>query len=448
VLRSCAADVHPPLHFLLVWAWRALVGECQTWQKLLSVALGLATLLALHGFARDAFGRRVALLAAALFAIHPMAVYFGQEVRGYALLWPALLSVTWLAWRWLERGRHRDGAAFVAAATVALYTHYIAGLVLAFGAAWGLVALRGDRRRLVVWIGLHAAIAALFAPQLPTFVAQMARAREHWAGPATPAELLDLARHLAFGASYLVPVVAALALAPLLHPRPRIAAAYLWWMSLGPILASWALSAGGVSPFIERYYFFTLAAWMALAAAGALGIVGLESQATTDAAGTAPESSTAVGPGRRALHAAVALLLLGFDARALMLHRPLPEAAAMKRVAEWLLPRLSPGDVVFCADTHSLLFLRHHYPDRVDAVLLMTRPRLPYYEADAFIPAAWRGTPDSLVRAAGAGGWGVRVRSGLAPGIEAERRLTEAAGSPVRMDDGVAVWRLGGSARK
>lgn len=33
LLRTVAGDIHPPLHYLLVWAWRAVGGEGDLWIK-------------------------------------------------------------------------------------------------------------------------------------------------------------------------------------------------------------------------------------------------------------------------------------------------------------------------------------------------------------------------------------------------------------------------------
>src|SRR6266487_4315321 len=170
--RALGADIHPPLHTTLLWLWRA-GGENPLWLKSLPIAIGLATIAALYAAVREMFGSPAALLAAALLSLHRMHVYFSQEIRSYALLTLTLLLAVWMAWRWLERGRRADGAWFVLAAAAALYTHYMAGLVLALLALWGLWSVRRDAARVRGWIGLHLAIAALFAPIAPMFITQL-----------------------------------------------------------------------------------------------------------------------------------------------------------------------------------------------------------------------------------------------------------------------------------
>uniref|UniRef100_A0A832MM14 Glycosyltransferase RgtA/B/C/D-like domain-containing protein n=1 Tax=Eiseniibacteriota bacterium TaxID=2212470 RepID=A0A832MM14_UNCEI len=404
MLALLAGDVHPPLPTVLLWLWRRAVGDSAALLKLLPVAIGAATVAVTYAMAADLFGRRAGLLAAALLAVHRTHVYFSQELRSYALLALAVTLAAWGAWRWTRRMRG-GGALWVAGAALALHTHYLGGLVAAFAAAWAAWAVRGEPRRWRAWALLQLATAALFAPQLPVFAEHLARLAEHWMRAPGVEHLWSLARQASFGAAYAVPPLAALAALPLARRATRPAAAHLAWMMLAPVLLAWGLSTLGARLFIERTMYFVLPWWCALLGAGLAGL--------------RPP----------ALAAIAAAATLAFGARALALKPPHPEAVALRRAAEAIAARGAPGDLVVCADTHSLFTVEEHLGARVRAVLLMQWERLPYYEGAAFVRAEQRVTADSLAAWAAAGRrwWGLRTPHGGVPGDSAARLMDRLA---------------------
>lgn len=430
VLATMARDVHPPLHTLLVSAWVALGGESTAWLRTLSVLFGLATILVVFLLARAAFGRRAGLVAAALLALHPVHTYFSQESRVYALLWLELATAWWLAWRWLDGGRPRDGWGYVVVAALALYTHYLAGLVLAFTAAAGLAVCLtspGGRRRALGWVGLHLAIAALFAPQLHTFLTQNGRLeRGHWILPADARDLRDLVRHMSADTFVLIPVFASLGALAFAHREHRRPAAFLVWSAAGPVLFAWWLGSRGAHVFSARYMYFALPPLLAVAAGGFDVVAGWG----RDRAGAA----------RFALWALLAAML-ALEVRAVVWSRPPDEADALARATVWIREEARPGDVVYCADTHALLFLAHYEPG-LFVRLLWFDPDLPYFEGGIVIPDSLRCRPEDF-RATGAQGrrwWGVRVRRGGANGPRAAAMFDSAAAGPPRRFDEAMVW--------
>lgn len=431
VLETSARDVHPPLHMLLVSAWAALGGESTPWLRSLSILFGLATLLVVFELGRATFGRRAGLAAAALLALHPVHVYFSQEARVYALLWLELTAAWWLGWRWLGSRRSLHGAGYVTVAGLALYTHYLSGLVLAFTAAAGLLLLwpdRDARRRVPAWIGLHFAVAALFLPQVPTFLAQNARlAGDHWTFAADARDLRDWLRGIASGSASVVPVLAALATLAFARPAGRRPAAFLVAVSLGTVLFAWWVSTRGAHLFTARYMHFALPALLVVACGGLA--------AGAEALGGKP------APLRLAPWLALAGLL-AFEARAVVVRGPLEEAADLERVRIVLREGVRPGDVVFCSDTHALLFLAHHEPDLAKLRLVWLEDRFPYYEGALVIPDSLRGGREvfGAPRAPGARWWAVRVRHGGRNGPLTAALFDSAAAGRSRAVGSVTLW--------
>ncbi|HTM57757.1 MAG TPA: glycosyltransferase family 39 protein [Candidatus Udaeobacter sp.] len=404
ILHALRADVHPPLHELIVWMWWRLVGDSELRLRALSVIFGVATVGVVYAATRDFFGRAAALLAALLLTLHRVHVYHSQELRAYAMLWLLYYLAAWAAWRFVRDGRRGAAVGYVLAGAAALYTHYQAILFLALTALWGAIALlvpprdaagpdpHGPRgRRLITWAGLHLAIAALFLPQVPTLLIQIRRNQEsHWIQPPHFDNITHLLQSYAFGYKVLMLPALALVVLPLFLRPERRAASLLWTCTLPVIVFSYITTQHGAHLFTERYMQFVLPAWCILLAAGIIGI-------------------------RWQWFAAV--LGIGFAAlaaRSLTLHQPFEESRELALADQYVAARARPGDIILTADTHSLLFFVEHEPRLARYRLLLVGGPLPYYEGTAVIPDSLVWKNDDFVRWRAAGGrwYGVRTHHG------------------------------------
>jgi len=160
---------HPPGHYLVVYAVRRF-SESDIALRLPSVLFGVGTTMAL--FFRCGAWRKtyVSLGAAFAFAVSPLAVHYGQEVRPYAmaLCFVAIADAARVTWR---RSRSRLSlAVWVIASLIAAYTLYIAIVGLAtmcaieIAVAWR--ARREDPTHLRVALGVPLVVAGLYLPWL------------------------------------------------------------------------------------------------------------------------------------------------------------------------------------------------------------------------------------------------------------------------------------------
>jgi len=78
-------DVHPPLHHLLLWITVRVVGTGEIAVRIPSLIAGALLVPAVHGLARELYGKRTAVLAATLTIVAPFAVWYSQEARMYSL---------------------------------------------------------------------------------------------------------------------------------------------------------------------------------------------------------------------------------------------------------------------------------------------------------------------------------------------------------------------------
>lgn len=155
-------EVTPPLHFVAAWA-SAEAGDPRLWLRVPSLVAGTAAIPLIYALGRFTLGRGPALLAAALMALSPFAIFYSVEARAYGLLM-ALLTASTLALLRAVQGDRRWLLAYGVLACAALYTHYTAAFVLA---AQGIWAMWTHRERLRELLLVHVAVAVAFAPWIP-----------------------------------------------------------------------------------------------------------------------------------------------------------------------------------------------------------------------------------------------------------------------------------------
>ncbi len=252
---------HPPLYYLLQRGWLALTGVSPLALRLPSIVAGAASSVAAAWLVRTAGGRRpTALLAAALVAVHPTAVYYGAEARDYALV---ALGFTLLAAALVRAVRPSAGVRWgwiAATGTVLLaWTSFLA----AFAALAWLVAVASARRRSLWGAAVAAAVGSATALLWPAWQRVPADAYQWWMRPLWPglggaafASMRTLAGvppfprylgelHLATAPAFLGPIAALGWVAPLAGAAAWAAAS----RGRGPTRpARWIVAAGALVP--------------------------------------------------------------------------------------------------------------------------------------------------------------------------------------------------------
>jgi len=178
MFAAIAADVHPPLWYLLAWTVYHLGGTGEIALRLPALAFGLVDLALIYIIAGRLLGRPVAVATLAAAACSPFLVYYSMEARMYSLLLTALLLA-------LLGGLTRRWWLFGLAAVAALYTHNLAPISLA---VVGLAVLAYHGRRAwwpLVWS--TAVVGLLWVPGAALAVSQMSQmSAGYWIMPPTP----------------------------------------------------------------------------------------------------------------------------------------------------------------------------------------------------------------------------------------------------------------------
>lgn len=162
MLRLTAADIHPPLYYALLHGWSGLFGLSPAALRFFSLIAGLLAIPLAYLGGRDLRNPRAGVIAAALVAINPLAIYYSQEIRMYGLAATLSLAALWLGWRWAQPGaRLRFGIAYTLALVAGLHTLYYFALLPLAQFIW---MLASARRRFWPWLAALAAAGLLYLP--------------------------------------------------------------------------------------------------------------------------------------------------------------------------------------------------------------------------------------------------------------------------------------------
>jgi mannosyltransferase len=273
----------PPLHYVILHDWIKLFGDSELSVRLPSAIAGTAAVWMLYLLVRRLFdssdaGFWPAYLAAVLLAISPYQVEYAQEARAYSLM---LLLGIWSCERFVALTHHRTPlreASYVIVSALLLYTHLYGVFALAaqhVAYAFWLGRVRGTLppRR---WLALNAAVAALFAPWVPTAIAwtRSVATADFWAHarPATWADIIHTYRLYA-GSGLMFLALAALATYAMLRLRGwRTTLVLPATLAVLPVVVPVALSVLTKPTFADRYGLLAAAGLFTLAAVGLVAI--------------------------------------------------------------------------------------------------------------------------------------------------------------------------------
>ena len=148
-------EATPPVHYALTWLWGQLFGTGEVGLRSLSVLAGTAAVPLVYLVGSRFASARAGLAAATLATFNPFLVWYGAEVRSYALLVPEAALGLWFFMSALTSPSRRNLVGWAVVSALALATHYFAVFLVVPQAVWLLLAVPRERRRAVV-----AAIAA------------------------------------------------------------------------------------------------------------------------------------------------------------------------------------------------------------------------------------------------------------------------------------------------
>lgn len=420
-LRLAAADIHPPLQFLLRGAWTHVAGTSVLAHKIFSVLFALASMGLAYALARRALGVRAALFTVALLAVNAVHVQYSQEIEEYSMEWALVAAMAWFAWRWIEDRRAADAVLYVLAAALASVNHYESLPVIALFTLGGALAMLREPKAIAAWLGWNALALAGFLPFLPTMLAQLARESggRFFAFP-TPAAIAGVWRVMGDHSRFALFPMLALSIVPFVRKETRRFALFV-----APLLLLTPFATRFWVVLLPREVLFMLAPWLMLVAAGIASLP------------------------RAAAQGALLAALLLFGVRTLKPLPRLPEIVDTAAAAHALAPVVPDGGLVLHAEPHSFLYFLQYHPRYENRLLLPAGTRVPFFEGGLAIPESlyfdyesWRAARDS-----GRPWWGVRVDRALATrgqvwrAGEAPAESLAVYGDTLARAGRVTVWR-------
>jgi len=154
----------PPLYFFLLRLWRKIFGERNGVLRLLSLIMGLTSLLAAYLVGRQIANAKVGVIAAGVLALLPLHIQYSQEIRAYMLAFLLVLLSTWAFLRAssVAESLHKPSKwwfLYGGLIVLSLYTHYFTLGTFMAHALSALTRSRTVRRVLVTRILVVALIA-------------------------------------------------------------------------------------------------------------------------------------------------------------------------------------------------------------------------------------------------------------------------------------------------
>ncbi|HLY07710.1 MAG TPA: glycosyltransferase family 39 protein, partial [Planctomycetota bacterium] len=147
---------------------------------LVSILLGSAAVLPLHGLVRSVFGRPEAFIAGLLYAFNPSIIEVQSDVMTEGTFLFFFVGSIWLAWRQLEEPTVARAVTLGAGAAAAFLTRPEGLLAVAFGVGWPIAAavVRSGRRGLLLG-GAGISLAVVLVLVFP-YLAWIRSSKGHW----------------------------------------------------------------------------------------------------------------------------------------------------------------------------------------------------------------------------------------------------------------------------
>jgi len=181
-----ASDEHPPLHYWLMNVWQNVFGADVFTGRFFSLLFGVLLVAVIYRLGKEMGGARVGLLAALFLALARFNVWWSQDIKNYTLSAFFAWGSVWCVWRIIffesKFRRNFDSKKiiflfYIFSSALALYSHYLAALILLANNVFVFFFLAAKWRRgenfvplLMRWSIAQIAVVILFAPWLYVYL--------------------------------------------------------------------------------------------------------------------------------------------------------------------------------------------------------------------------------------------------------------------------------------
>ena len=191
MLRFTAADVHPPLYYIVLKTWAHFFGHTDFAMRALSAVLGAAAIVFAFLWLKYKYGASVAILGSLMMAISPVFVRYGQEMRMYTMVIFLVFAATYFLQLAVDNGARKWWVIYAILIAAGMYTHYFAAFAWIAHVVY-LFKIYGKKFFQKKIILTYAASIVMYLPWIPSFIAQTSTVQSgFWISKANAASFMD-----------------------------------------------------------------------------------------------------------------------------------------------------------------------------------------------------------------------------------------------------------------
>lgn len=181
MLKTTAADFHPPAYYTIIELWYKIFPPTEVSTRLVSIIFYILTVFLVYKLASRVSNRKFfGFLSAVAAAFNPIFFTYAFEARNYTMFAFCAVGSIYCLIRISERFEKVSAAGFVFFSTLGIYTHYYMFFTLF---AQGLYILLYDRKILWKMAGLYIVIGILYLPWIPFLATQLQSvSTDYWIG--------------------------------------------------------------------------------------------------------------------------------------------------------------------------------------------------------------------------------------------------------------------------
>lgn len=180
MLKTTAADFHPPAYYTIVELVYKFLPPTEIVTRSISIVFYLLTILLVWRLATEVKDRLFGILSAIVVCVNPIFFTYAFEARNYTMFAFAATGSIYFLTKLSEKFDLKSAVIFILFSTLGIYTHYYMFFILA---SQGLYLLLWERKILLRVIGLYLVIGLLYLPWIP-FLASQVRSvsSDYWIG--------------------------------------------------------------------------------------------------------------------------------------------------------------------------------------------------------------------------------------------------------------------------
>ena len=171
MLEFTAADVHPPLYYILLKTWAHFFGHTDFAMRAMSAIFGAIAIVFVYLWLKYKYGASAAILGSFMMSIAPIFVRYGQEMRMYTLVMAIVFAATYFLQLAVDNGKKVWWVIYALLLVAGMYTHYFVAFAWVAHLVY-LIKIYGKKifQKQIILTYISAVI--LYIPWLPSLISQ------------------------------------------------------------------------------------------------------------------------------------------------------------------------------------------------------------------------------------------------------------------------------------